>query len=143
MFRKNTDTNQKFILGEKTGSQILRDSENRFIMIVVGSIISIGGIILMIVTANSDLEKKYGFLMLFGSFGVGLILSLLGLRCPFCDSLKRLDRFESKYLIIEKWNYKCFECNLSNKQINEIIDMLNRNVEINSETIARFNRREI
>lgn len=39
--------------------------------------------------------------------------------------------------------YICYNCNLSDNQIDEIIDMLERGVEINKETIARFNNREL
>ncbi|HQU83256.1 MAG TPA: hypothetical protein PKY59_09040 [Pyrinomonadaceae bacterium] len=143
MFSKEIDLNKESILGKKNRTRILRDNENRFIMLVVGNVVWIGGLLFLIVSVGSNFEKKYGFLVLIVSFVLASILLLLGLRCPFCDSLKWNDYFESKYIKIDKWTFKCHSCNLTNKQIAEIIDMLGRNIEVTPETIARFNRREI
>ena len=131
------------IFEKKTKSQILKDVENRLVYFIIGNLIWITAIILLIILANSNLDKLTGFVILFVNFIIASALCLLSLRCPFCDSVKGCDSWETKYFSLQKWTFKCETCNFSNNQINEIVDMLKRDIPINNETVARFNKRDL
>lgn len=133
----------KNILGKKTREQILRDNEWRTIFTYIGPMIWIFGIILLIILERSAVINALPYIILLVCYIIATILFFCGLRCPFCDSLKRYDYWVSTYISVRKWHFKCHQCNLTDKQIKEIIDMLNRGIEINDDTIARFNRRDI
>jgi hypothetical protein len=133
----------KFILGNKTRKQILNDAENRFIETVLGYAFGITALILLIIFSKSEIDTLYAILILVGCIVISLILHFLGRRCAFCDSMKSIEYYEVVGFRTQKGSFRCNECNLSSKQINEVVDLLERGVEINEETIARFNRREI
>jgi hypothetical protein len=131
------------IFGKKERNQILRDSENRFIVFVVGHLLLITGIILLIVLSGGDLEPALVSLVLLGSVGLALILVWHALKCPFCDSVKWYARRAGEPLPAKKNTFVCYRCKLTDEQISEILDLLKRGVEITPATIARFNRREL
>lgn len=140
-------TDEKPILGEKTRSKILEDAETRFIQFAVGLIFIVGTIILLtILSIKPWLDKTLEIIaisVLIFLPTVGLILFYLSNRCVFCDHSKWRELWGNKYISGKKMTYICYKCNLSDARANEILDMLERGVEINSETIARFNKRDL
>ena len=142
----NTDEN-RFILGKKTRTEILKDAENRFIQLVIAALFWFTGMILVIIFSlksfANDVYEKIVIIAVGLLFIVGTVLTYMGNRCPFCNKLKWFDYWENRYFAVRKWTYKCYNCNLSDKQIKEIVDMLIRGVEIDKETIASFNKRDL
>jgi hypothetical protein len=133
----------KFILGKKTRKQILNDADNRFVEIVFGYAFGITALILLMIFSNSEIDELYIIIVLIGFVVISLTLHFLGRRCAFCDSIKGIEHYEIGGFTAKKGSFRCNSCNFSSHQIKEIIDMLERGVEINAETIARFNKRDL
>jgi hypothetical protein len=132
----------KFILGCKTRKEILNDVETRFVQKLFSGMIWITAMILLIILSSTDLQR-YVFLMIIISWVISVLLFLMGNRCPFCDSLKGYEHYKLGIFEIRKGSFRCNKCNFSSNQIKELIEMLERGVEINAESTARFNKREI
>ncbi len=121
----------------KPKNQIIKDYETRFIYLFLSIAIWVTTIIVVIILSTKNLESPALIITILGFF-VSMLFFYLGNRCPICDKLKWYDYAEYKYIKLDKFTYKCRNCNLNNKQIRQYVDLLNRNVEINEDNLRKI-----
>lgn len=127
---------------KKSKEQIINDFENRFALTCLSGAVLVVGIILAIILSE-DSNRLIQVITLFSAFILANIIGLFAIRCPICDRFKHYDYFDVSIFRIKTGFYRCEDCNLSNKQIREYVDLLRRGVDIDKNTIARFNKREL
>lgn len=126
----------------KTKEQIIDAYENRVVMKVIAGIVLTGGIVLTIVVSNRPSSVPPA-IVLAVSFVIAFVLMLLALRCPLCDSLKSRRHVEIGIISVATGFYHCEKCNLSNEQVREYVDLLQRGVEIDKNVLARLYKRDL
>lgn len=126
----------------KTKEQIVDAYENNVVLKVIGGMVVFGGVVLAIILSG-DSDNALITVVLAVSFLIALVMMFFAFRCPLCDGLQSPEHLSWGVISFKTGGFRCDECNLSNKQIGEYVDLLKRGVEIDENVIARFNRREL
>jgi len=126
----------------KTKEQIINAYENRFVLTLISAMVQIAGIALTVILAD-DSNHTASSVALFASLLIALVLIGFAIRCPICNNLKSPEYFETGVFRVKTGFFRCDKCNLTNKQIGEYVDLLKRGIDIDKNTIARFNKRDL
>ncbi len=137
----NTDDNN-LILGKKTREKLISDYDTRNLQSFFSYVVFIAGIIAMFFFTKNGQQEIGLITVVVGSF-LSMILYYLGSRCPICDKLKNLSHRTWGIFSYNKGRIICKTCHLEDDQMHKYFDLLIRNVEINKETIAQFNKRDL
>lgn len=126
----------------KTKEQIINAYENRVVLKFIAGIVWIGGIVLTII-----LSGRYGRALASTvsavSFVTAILLTIFAIRCPLCDGLKSPQSVEVGIFRLRTGFFRCEGCNLSNGQVREYVDLLQRGVEIDKTVLAGLSRRDL
>jgi hypothetical protein len=126
----------------KTKEQIIDAYENRIVLKFIAGIVLVGGIALTIILSGNS-SRALTTTVLAVSFVTAIILTVLAIRCPLCDSLKSPGYAEFGIIHVKTGFFRCEKCNLSNGQVREYVDLLRRGVDIDKAVIARLSRRNL
>ena len=126
----------------KTKEQIINAYENRLVLKCIAGIVLVGGIALAIILSGSSSHALITAVLAV-SFATAIILTVFAIRCPLCDSLKTPEYAEFGVIRVKTGFFRCEECRLSNGQVREYVDLLQRGVDIDKAVVARLSRRDL